>query len=483
MNIDLDRIKTSKLANFRFRKNGEFFILTNDYGDFMTLSGDDFVRLVNDEVGDTEKIWQEAVEKNFIKSEMNISRAIEKFQNKKNFLFGGPSLHIAVVTLRCDQKCVYCHASAQSMDKVEDDMSLATAKKMMALIFDSTSDFIAIEFQGGEPLANWPVVKYIIQEASKLAERYQKTLELRLVTNLNMMTDDKYEFLIKNKVSICTSFDGPKLAHDKNRPACHQPSNYENVKKWAQKFSNDYSHLKEQGYIWRMSGIAVISRFNLSLPREIVDEYRCLGFDSVFFRPLNPFGFSRQSWEKIKYSTEEFIKFYREALDYIIDLNLRGEFFVERLAKIFLTKILTDTDPNMMELRSPCGAGIGQLAYNFNGDVYTCDEGRMMSMMGDESFRLGNVAENSYQEIVNSPVVRTLCTASCLEGLPSCSDCAYLPYCGTCPIYNYSEQGNIFGQMPTNERCKMNKAILDLLFEKMKDEKVRGVFEKWVLQN
>jgi hypothetical protein len=30
-----------------------------------------------------------------------------------------------------------------------------------------------------------------------------------------------------------------------------------------------------------------------------------------------------------------------------------------------------------LELRSPCGAGIGQLLYNYDGKVYTCDEGRI----------------------------------------------------------------------------------------------------------
>ncbi|MDO8260712.1 MAG: His-Xaa-Ser system radical SAM maturase HxsB [Candidatus Magasanikbacteria bacterium] len=480
MNINLDKIKYDDLANFRFRKLNDGYIITNDNGDFLLMSEIDFRGFLENSLDKTSEIYKSLVLKNFVKEEIDISRAIEKYQSKKSFLLSGPSLHIMIVTLRCDQKCIYCHASAQAMDQIEKDMTAQTAKEALKMIFDTTSPFIAIEFQGGEPLANWPVVKYIIQEAKKLSERFGKELELRLVTNLNLMTEDKYAYLIDNKVSICTSFDGPKIAHDKNRPACHQPSNYENVVRWSKKFRDDYDAIREQGYIWKMSGIAVVSRHNLNLAKEIIDEYLAVGFESVFFRPLNPFGFSRQSWEEIKYSTEEFIEFYRTALDYAIELNLAGTFFVERLAKIFLTKILTDTDPNMMELRSPCGAGIGQLAYNYNGDVYTCDEGRMMSMMGDENFRLGNVSENDYKEVVGSPVVRSLCTASCLEGLSGCSDCAYLPYCGTCPIYNYSEQGNIFGQMPANERCKMNKAILDLLFEKLGDDEARGILETWV---
>ena len=46
---------------------------------------------------------------------------------------------------------------------------------------------------------------------------------------------------------------------------------------------------------------------------------------------------------------------------------------------------------NYMELRSPCGAGVGQLAYYADGDIFTCDEGRMLHEMGQSTFRLGNV--------------------------------------------------------------------------------------------
>lgn len=223
-----------------------------------------------------------------------------------------------------------------------------------------------------------------------------------------------------------------------------------------------------------------ISRYSLSYPKQIVDQYLKLGFDDFYLRPLNPFGFSKEVFKKIGYSADEYIEFYKKALNYIIDLNLKGKEVREKMARTFLIKMLTDKDPNHLDFRSPCGAGIGQLAYNYNGNVYTCDEGRMLSMMGDESFCLGNVKKNTYQEIVGSPITRTLCTASCLEGQPHCSSCVYKPYCGICPIYNYSEQGNIFGQMPTNERCKINMAIFDFLFEKLENEKIKGIFEKWL---
>jgi len=90
------------------------------------------------------------------------------------------------------------------------------------------------------------------------------------------------------------------------------------------------------------------------------------------------------------------------------------------------------------------------------------------------------VHENNYKDIITSPIVRTMCTASCLDGLAGCSNCVFKPYCGVCPIYNYSKQGNIFGQMPNNDRCAINKAILSYLFEKLEDKKAKKVLEGWV---
>ena len=165
-------------------------------------------------------------------------------------------------------------------------------------------------------------------------------------------------------------------------------------------------------------------------------------------------------------------------MDYIIELNLKGRNFHERFATIFLTKILTERDPDYLDIRSPCGAGIGQLAYNFNGDVYTCDEGRMLSRWQDESFRLGNVSDNSYEDIINNQIVKTMCISSCLDSLPECSECVYKPYCGVCPLYNYTVNGNIFNKAIF--LCRINKGILDYLFKKLQNEKDRDIFYRWV---
>jgi hypothetical protein len=61
-------------------------------------------------------------------------------------------------------------------------------------------------------------------------------------------------------------------------------------------------------------------------------------------------------------------------MKYIVEINKKGTLFKESISSIYLSKILTDRDPNYRDERSPCGAGIGQVAYNFDGKIYSCDE-------------------------------------------------------------------------------------------------------------
>jgi radical SAM protein with 4Fe4S-binding SPASM domain len=142
-----------------------------------------------------------------------------------------------------------------------------------------------------------------------------------------------------------------------------------------------------------------------------------------------------------------------------------------------LTKILTDRDPGFTDLASPCGAVIGQVLYNYNGDLYTCDEGRMLE--DDNNFKLGNVSDTSYEEMVTCDTCKTMISASTLEN-QSCDLCAYKPYCGVCPVKNYAHHNTLFPQMQNTDWCKVKKTQLNYLFSKLREDDNLEVFKKWV---
>jgi len=222
--------------------------------------------------------------------------------------------------------------------------------------------------------------------------------------------------------------------------------------------------------------------YSLDSIERIIDTYVDLGFFEIFIRSLNPYGFAKKEKHKLAYPIDDFIHFYKRGLNYIIDLNLRGIFFIEIFASILLNRILTPFSTGFVDLQSPAGTGICGVIYDYNGNVYVSDEARMLASMGDEKFYLGNVKNNSYQEIFNGSFIHDLIEKSCLETLPQCSSCAYQTYCGADPVRNYAEQNDIIGHRPTSDISLRNKEIIKFLLTLIKrdDEKINKVFWSWL---
>ena len=131
--------------------------------------------------------------------------------------------------------------------------------------------------------------------------------------------------------------------------------------------------------------------------------------------------------------------------------------------------------------RGKGGAGIGQLTFNYDGGIYTSDEGRMLSETGDETFRIGHVDSARYRELVMHDTVRSLIVASNLDAQPDCVTCTYNPYCGNKPEHAYRTQGSIFGRTRESDICAVHKGIQDYLFEKLRDqdEVTMDTFRRW----
>lgn len=479
MRLDLNKIKLNakKVAFCRFKKFGDKYLLTNDVGFYKFLTPQQLKTFLEGKLTPESDIYYDLREKGFIKDEFDVDRMIETCRSCNVSLISGPSLHIIVVTLRCNFKCIYCQASRRSMKEREYDMDIETAKKVVDTIFKTPNKVVTIEFQGGEPLVNWPVVKFITNYARDKNKTEKKKLYISLVSNFSLMTEDKYKFLTKKEVSLCTSLDGPEELHNKNRPFPKKNS-YQATTSWIKKIRRDEKKKAKKGKpYYKLSALTTISKFSLKYPKEIIDEYLKWGFYGIHLRPLSFLGFSSgPAKEKIGYKPEDFIKFWQKAMDYILELNFRGKFFYERGAVMMLTKILTNEDPAFLDLRSPCGAGIGQMLYNYNGKVYTCDEGRMVK--GD-TFMLGDVNKDNYKEIISNPKVKAMLIASTLDNL-SCDYCVYKPYCGVCPLLAYELCGSIFPQIINTDGCKTYKAEFDYLFKKLQNKRSQEVFYKWM---
>jgi His-Xaa-Ser system radical SAM maturase HxsB len=468
-----------QILPFRFERfNDSEYFLTNEVGEFIFLANGDFEDFVNQRLDTTGNTFYNLKSKQIV-TDTDVEPVIEmlatKFRTKKSILNDFTSLHMVVPTLRCNSNCIYCQVSKKDLTDRGVDMSKTTAKKIIKMIFESPSPIIKIEFQGGEPLTNFEMVQYIIEEAEWTNLFKKKHLEFVICTNLSLITPKILKYIRKHKCYISTSLDGPKDLHNTNRPL-------QETKQTHEIFEEKLALCRE--YLGKDSVSALMTTTCYSLGRfeEIIDEYIRLNFNMIFLRSLNPYGFAKRDKHKIAYPVSDFIANYKKALDYIIEINVKGTFFIEGNAELLLTRILTPFATGFVDLQSPAGVGISGVIYDYDGNVYVSDEARMMASVNNQYFKMGNVNENTYQEMFNGEFLHKVISNACTECLPVCAECACQPFCGADPVRNFSEQGDMVGHRPSNETCGKNKEIIKhlLCLIKKNDPKINNVFWSWI---
>lgn len=468
-------------ADIRFREVAGRVVVTNEAGHSAQLAPEQFRAYLGGSLPADDPARAELEAGGFIRDRMDFPALAGRWRSVNGHLWSAPTLHIVVLTLRCNHKCLYCHSSAVDPSRTDMDMTLETSRQTVDFILSTPSPSVMIEFQGGEPLLNWPVLRFVVEYARARAERAGKSVAFSLVSNMSLMTEERLDWLLERGVALCTSLDGPEALHRRNRIYLGGNA-HERVTHWLGRI-RERREGGERGEGPRVLGpnaLMTTTRFSLPLPREIVDEYAALGLEGIFLRPLSPVGFAKRVWPKIGYTPAEWIAFYREALDHILELNYAGREFTERQAVILLAKVLKGADTGYVDLRSPAGGVLGCLAYNYDGGIFTTDEGRMAHHEGDPMFQVGHAASDRMNGVLESATTRAYVRATALDAQPLCSQCAYKPFCGNSPEFNYETQATLWGRMPANGHCAVTMGIFDALFEKLRDPKAARVFESWL---
>lgn len=457
---------------FNFKKFDDEYLLTNDTGRHAFVSEETLKALIKKK--DIPEDTYNKLKDNFFVYDEHENVFTERvkgyIRDNKSYLFSSTALHIFVLTNICNMSCVYCQAKDDT-NIVHNKISKEIAEKSVDLALCSPSRYLTFEFQGGEPLANFDVLKHIVEYTEE--HKKGKNISYSIVTNLTLMTDEILDFLIEHNINISTSLDGDETLHNHNRSFQTGSATFETV-------TNQIRSIQDRGY--SVGAIQTTTKQSLSKAKEIIDTYVSLNQNSIFIRPLTRLGTAERVWNDIGYTADEFLVFYEECLRYIIKLNQEGVDICERHAVIFLKKILQGVAENYMELRSPCGATIGQMAYFYDGNVFTCDEGRMLYEMGNDAFKLGNVFENSFDDLIQSPTCKAVCVSSLLEGQLNCCDCVYQPYCGTCPVINLAQEKDLFFKNAKSYRCRVYGGMLDIIFKILKENNPDDIYviNKWI---
>ncbi len=462
MNKNIPFIRVNKLCSNRK-------VLTNIFWESIVLNNSDFSDYVESKLDINTDLYKLLEDKYFIKKdeENYIKNWVMEYKKRFWINFIGPTLHIMVLTKWCNHQCKYCHASADY--RYADNslqMTEETAKKVVDIILSSPSENLTIEFQWWEPLVNIELIDFIIEYAEEKNKELKKNINYALVSNLTLIDEKVLDKLFSYpNFTISTSLDWDKQTHDFNRLLI-----------WEKWLISSFDSLKEKIELIRMYekekwrkilywAMWVITRKTLKNYKELVDTYIELGFESIFLKKINGFWYSSITKNVLWYSSSELEEFYMNYFNYLIELDKKGTQIRDGFLNIILWKILKPEKTNFMDLRTPCWAWIGQIAYDYTGKIYTCDEWRMIE---DDTFQIGDT-NSSLEELIQNETVWAMMDASTVESL-ACDVCAYAPFCGVCPIESYEARWNIYTNQVFDSHCKFFMFLFNYVFKWLSDK-------------
>ena len=208
------------LLPFRFHIVRNRELLVNDLGDYLSLPRGSVQRIVDRQIRPDEELYKDLIASFFI-SERPLPRLLDsmavRLATRKAFLDHFTALHIFVLTLRCNQNCIYCQASSKGCRHEGYDMSEESLRQAIDLMFRSPSPSLTMEFQGGEPT----LMPHLIRKGIKYAEEKNRTEQRRITyvicTNCVAPTDEILDLCKRYGAVISTSLDGPQFLHNRNR--------------------------------------------------------------------------------------------------------------------------------------------------------------------------------------------------------------------------------------------------------------------------
>ncbi len=277
------------------------------------------------------------------------------------------------IAQKCNLGCTYCYAQQGEFGGLAKNMELADALRAVDLLVGAAEPEarLSLAFLGGEPLVNRKVLRAATERAVELANARGAKITFAITTNGTLLTEDDGRFFEKHGFAVTISIDGPKEAHDAQRPFKGGAGSYDAVMKRATPL------LKMQQRMQVSARVTVTPR-NLIL-RQTLDMLIAAGFHSVGFSPMlsAPAGAGEMQSEDLELMLGEMIDCGRQ---------------FERASRSGQRYPFANMVNAMREIHRgthrpyPCGAGAGYLGVSADGDLAACHR-----FVGDQEGAMGSL--------------------------------------------------------------------------------------------
>ncbi len=296
-------------------------------------------------------------------------------------------------------------------------MTLPVAEKAIDFIFTLTppNEKIDIGFFGGEPLLEFELLKKITALIEKHPSFNGERVELSVVTNGTVFSDEIAEYLMKHNIGFCVSCDGPPIVQNVFRCFPDGRGSSSIVGKTLSQAVNFFPSVLVN---------AVYHPKTLDHLPLVVEYFSLLGLKQIYLNPDFSASWSKKEADSLPgiYDRigKRYIEFYQQKKPHYISL-IDGKIAV----------ILRGG----YKPQERCRMGTGEFAFAPSGNIYPCE--RLIGDGTENDHCIGNIHHG-----LNAR--QTACKAAAGQAVNAeCASCGFKDYCmNWCGCSNYFSSGH-----------------------------------------
>jgi uncharacterized protein len=350
------------------------------------------------------------------------------------------------VSQECNLACSYCYGDGGEYRKGKMIMDERTADNFIDKFITDKNPGYLINFFGGEPLLNLPLIQKVIDRVRAKTEPHGIRTVFNMTTNGTVWNDKIAAFVDKNIDTLTVSLDGPKDINDAQRPSCGSFSSYD-------KTVRTIDSLKDQGSRYTIRTIMTKNSFGRL--KEIYSHNSELagkggvGLSTVDVHDKHALGLTDHEHQSL---IDEIVEINSESLRSLADSdNPQFNEYTSELCKLLFGRQFRPR---------PCNAGQTVLAVAADGELYPCHR-----FVGYQDFSVGNV--NDEQPLNdNYNALRHSFKETSVDKNPHCNGCWLQHLCGgSCYVISYLREGDVF--KPPARYCNLKKTVYDRMLSEL----------------
>lgn len=346
------------------------------------------------------------------------------------------------VNTGCNLSCTYCYKEDLAVPTKGVRMDFETARKSIELLLKegAANDRLNVIFFGGEPLTNLPLIKEVVEYTERRCAEEGKLVDFSMTTNATMLTEEIVDYLDRHRFGISISMDGPQAVHDRRRITVSGQGTYAVVASKARMLLERYRSKPVGVRVTLTAGYTDVKAIHEHLKYDL--GFFEVGVAPATSGPVTVFNLSSDELREVFDGMMALGRDYRDAA-----LEGRNNGFSN------MHQLMSDLYEGRKKAL-PCGAGVGLLAVDHDGDLNLCHR-----FTGSDMPRFGNVDEGIAKEALGSFLESA--TSRVDKG---CSTCRIRNLCaGGCYHESYAHFGDPLS--PTYHYCDLMREWVDFGIE------------------